>query len=192
MSRVIVLHAELPGGACADSARALPQRLAYARRLDLERRDPQSRAASLAALELALAGLSRLTGREVDAGELHFPQDGKPRWQGAGFFSVSHTLRRVAVALSEHCEVGIDVEDLPAQLTTASPTYSKLERWTAIEAVLKAAGHGLRRLKDVALEPAAAQARFDGRIFFLRPVALGPGIVAHLATAAPVEQLELG
>lgn len=192
MSRVIVLHAELAEGRCPNAAQALLQRLPYARRLELERRDAQSRAASLAALELVLAGLSRLNGREVGAGELHFPQDGRPCFEGAGFFSISHTRRRVAVALSEHCEVGIDVEDLPPQRTITPALREKLERWTSTEAVLKAAGLGLRRLKDVALEPESGRARLQGQVFFLRPVALGPGVVAHLATAAPIERLELG
>jgi hypothetical protein len=191
MSRVIVLQAELGGdGEDAAGARLL-QRLPYARRLELELRDVQSRRASLRGTGLVLDGLSQLCGRPVAAGELRFPQGGKPYCADAGSFSVTHTEQRVAVALCRDCDVGIDMEDLPTGIDPGSGAYRKLERWTAVEAVLKAAGMGLRHAGRVVLDAGAARARLDDREFFLRRIELVPGVVAHVATASQAGPVEL-
>lgn len=170
----------------------LLQRLPYARRLELERRDESSRGASLAALGLVLKGLSQLRGRPVRADELHFPQGGKPYCDGGECFSVSHTSRRVAVALSRDCEVGVDVEELDTAAGLDAVARGKLAQWTATEAVLKAAGLGLRHAGDVALDLGAGRASLAGRGFFLRRLPLGPEVIAHLATAGPVESVRIG
>lgn len=192
MSRVIVLQAELGGDREDAAGERLLQQLPYARRLELERRGLQSRRASLLGTGLVLEGLSRLCGRPVAAGELRFPQVGKPFCAGAGSFSVSHTERRVAVALCRDCEVGIDMEELSPGIDPGSGAYRKLERWTAVEAVLKAAGMGLRHAGRVVVDSAAARARLDDREFFLRRIDLVPGVVAHVATATHVESVQLG
>lgn len=169
---------------------SLLQRLPYARRLELERRDPRARGASLLGLGLVLDGLAGVRGRAVDVRELQFPQGGKPRCAGGESFSVSHTARRVAVAVSGDCEVGIDVEDLDAQCDPGPDARQKLEHWTAVEAVLKAAAVGLRHAREVQVDRTAMHARFGDREFFVRPLDLGPGVVAHLATTGPVEVLQ--
>jgi phosphopantetheinyl transferase len=192
MSHVIVLQAGLAGDRDSAAEHGLLQRLPYARRLELERRDESSRGASLAALGLVLKGLSQLRGRPVRADELHFPQGGKPYCDGDECFSISHTSRRVAVALSRHCEVGVDVEELDSAAGPDAVARGKLAQWTATEAVLKAAGLGLRHAGDVALELDAGRARLAGREFFLRRLPLGPEVIAHLATAGPVESVRIG
>lgn len=192
MSPVIVLQAGLPGDRDHAAELGLLRRLPYARRLELERRDEPSRGASLAALGLVLEGLSQLRGRPVHADELRFPQGGKPYCDGGECFSLSHTARRVAVAVSRDCEVGVDVEDLETAMELDAVARRKLERWTATEAVLKAAGLGLRHAGEVALELDAGRARLAGREFFLHPLPLGPDVVAHLATARPVESVRIG
>lgn len=192
MSRVIVLQAGLGGDAGQGVEPALLRRLPYARRLELERRDPQSRHASLVALGLALDGLARLRGCEVGVEELHFPQGGKPRCAGGESFSISHTGRRVAVAVSGDCEVGIDVEERTATAGQDRRVLGQLEHWTAVEAVLKAAGEGLRLAREVHIDHAAGRARLAGRHYFVCSVELGPGVVAHLASTRPVGPVEIG
>lgn len=169
---------------------SLLDRLPYARRLELERRDPQARHASLLALGLVLDGLASVRGRVVEAGELQFPQGGKPRCTGGESFSISHATRLVAVAVSGDCEVGIDVEDLGATGDPGPDARQKLERWTAVEAVLKTAAVGLRHAHEVEVDRTAMRARFGDREFFVRPLDLGSGAVAHLATTGPVESLQ--
>lgn len=191
MSRVIVLQAGLGGDAGWDADPALLRQLPYARRLELERRDPQSRHASLVALGLALEGLSRLRGCEVGVEELHFPQGGKPRCAGGESFSIAHTARRVAVAVSGDCEVGIDVEDRAATADHDNLVLGKLEHWTAVEAVLKAAGEGLKLAREVEIDRAAGRARLGGREYFVCSLELGPGVVAHLATTRPVGSVQV-
>lgn len=192
MSRVIVLQAELGGDREDAACERLLQQLPYARRLELELRDVQSRRASLLGTGLVLEGLARLCRRPVAAGELRFPQGGKPYCGDAASFSVTHTERRVAVALCCDCEVGIDMEELPSATDPGSAACSKLERWTAVEAVLKAAGLGLRHARRVVVDGSAARAWVDDREFFLRRIDLVSGVVAHLATAAQVESVQLG
>lgn len=190
MSRVIVLQATLHGDAGQGDDASLMQRLPYARRLELERRDPPSRRASMVALALALDGLARVRGRAVEVGELQFPQGGKPRCAGGESFSISHTTRTVAVAVSGDCDVGIDVEDFGATGDPGPDALQKLEHWTTVEAVLKAAAAGLKHAGTVQVDRAAMRARFVDREFYVRPLELGPGIVAHLATTEPVGSVQ--
>jgi hypothetical protein len=177
MSEVIVLHAPLDGSFDAERAAFLLARLPYARRLELERRDAAARAASLRALELLMAGVERLRGAIPDMSLLRYPQDAKPSIEGGPRFSVSHSAAYVAVAISDACELGIDVEDVPSG-TDEQP----LARWTAIEATLKAAGSGLRRAQAVHVAPDLSRALLDGREFLLQRAELAPHCVAHVAT----------
>lgn len=178
MSEVTVLHAPLDGLFDPDRAAFLLERLPYARRLELERRDAAARAASLRALELLMDGIERLRGTVPDLSRLRYAEGARPALQGGPWFSISHSALRVAVAISDACEPGIDVEDL-----ASGADERRLARWTAVEATLKAAGSGLRRAQDVQVAPDLTSARFDGREFLLQRVALAPGCVAHVATA---------
>jgi phosphopantetheinyl transferase len=189
MGHVILLQAEIARAADPRKEQALLERLPYSRRLELERRDAVSRRASLLGVDLVLRGASRLLGRDVGAGELRFPQGGKPCCPDGPFFSISHTPRRVASALSADCELGIDLEDVPADATPGSEALARLERWTATEAALKAAGLGLRDARCVGLDADCALATCQGATYFLQPLDLGVDVVACLATAAPVESV---
>lgn len=171
---------------------SLLDRLPYARQLELERRDPQARHASLLALGLVLDGLASVRGRAVEVGELQFPQGGKPRCTGGESFSISHATQRVAVAVSGDCGVGIDVEEFGPAKAPGADAWQKLEHWTAVEAVLKVAEVGLRHAHEVQVDLAASRARLGDHVYFLRRLELGSGVVAHLATTAPVESLQSG
>jgi len=191
MSAVIVLHAALPGhfGAALD-ALLLPQ-LAYARRQQLERCDAVARRASLAAIALLLQGAVRLGTGPLDPGRIAFPDGSKPYVDGGPRFSVSHCATRVAVALSSCCELGIDVEDGIGPPEGLEPQLSRLERWTAIEAALKAVGLGLRSAGRVVLAPDLATAQVGEVTVQLRPLSLRKGVVARLATIGPIERVSV-
>jgi len=164
---------------------ALLARLPYAHRLELERRDCAARAASLRGLELLLDGCACTRGAAPDLAHLQFPAGGKPQFAGGPWFSISHSASRVAVALSDACEVGIDVEDLAA----ARGDRAALERWTAIEAALKAIGAGVRAARRVELAADLATARLAGQVAYSRSVLLSPDTVARLATRQPVQRV---
>ena len=189
MADVLILHAMLPDDDGAAGAAALLARLPYARRLELEGRDAAGRLAGLAGSALALAGARRLRGRPVAVADLRFAAGGKPGLDGGPWFSVSHSARRVAVALSDRCELGLDLEDAGAQAVRINA--ARLERWTATEAALKAVGAGLRAAGRVRLAVDLATAEVDGVGVHLRPLALGDGCVACLATLAEVASLEV-
>lgn len=187
VSDVIVLHAVLADQRGPGLEHALLDRLPYAYRLELERREPAARSASLQALGLLAEGSLRTFGTEFDPARLRFPQAGKPFLQGGPHFSISHSSCRVAVALSDCCEVGLDIEDVG----THGHSRAELERWTAAEASLKALGAGLRRATEVRLSPDLATAGVGGTVVHLRAVALAPDCVATLATREPVGRVEV-
>ena len=187
MSDVIVLHAARAGQGAPGLEQAVLERLPYAYRLELERRDEASRSASLQGLYLLAEGVLRTRGAAFDPSRLRFPQGGKPSLEGGPHFSISHSARRVAVALSDRHELGLDTEDVG----THGRSRAELERWTAVEAALKALSAGLRRSAEVCLSPDLATAEFAGAIVHLRPVALAPDCVATLATREAVGRVEV-
>jgi phosphopantetheinyl transferase len=191
MARVLVLHARL--GDDPDPARfaTLLARLPYARRLELERRDSRDRYASLAGAWLVLEGASRLLGRTVTAGELRFPEGGKPTLAARLCFSVSHGGARVAAAVSESVDVGFDMEEGGTGLAGSSEYRAKLERWTATEAVLKAAGRGLRDAKSVEIDTSLTAGRLHGTTYGLTRVTIAEPVIAHLAASGPVERVDV-
>ena len=191
MNAVIVLHAALPGhfGSALDTV-LLPQ-LAYARRLQLERCDAVARQASLAAIDLLMQGAVRLGVGPLDAGRIAFPDGGKPYVESGPRFSIAHCATRVAVALSLRCELGLDVEDGIGPPEGCEPQLSRLERWTATEAALKAAGLGLRSAGRVALAPDLATAKVGEVTVQLRSLSLREGVVAQLATVGPIARISI-
>ena len=187
MSDVIVLHADLAGQDAPGLEQALLERLPYAYRLELERRDPAARSASLQGLLLLAEGILRARGAALDPSRLQFPAGGKPCLEGGPHFSISHSARRVAVAWSERHDLGFDLEEAGNH----GRSRPELERWTAVEASLKALGAGLRRSGEVRLSPDLATAEFAGAIVHLRPVALAVDCIATLATREPVGRVEV-
>jgi len=166
-------------------------RLPYAKRLDLERREPGARGASLAGVWLVLQGAVLLRGRAADVASLRFPADGKPRFDGGPFFSISHGLSHVAAAVCESLEIGFDLEETGAGPGDSHGVRDTLRRWTAAEAALKAAGRGLREAQAVELDALLATATLAGATYQLSPVVIARHVVAHLAAPAAVESVEV-
>jgi hypothetical protein len=184
VNEVLILHATLAGADGNACAEALLMRLPYARRLELARREPAARLASLAGMALALEGAARLRRRPVEPGELQFPTSGKPGLTGGPGFSVAHSTKRVAVAISDDCEVGLDLEDTVAAVPADAGASRQLQRWTAIEAALKAVGAGLQSVGRLHVADDLSTASFDGLELSLHPVEIATDCVARLATPA--------
>jgi phosphopantetheinyl transferase len=177
MNRIMVLHGSSRWDPGQDSTASLLASLAYGKRLELQSRPRESRDASLRGIALAVAALQTLHTGRVTADDLRFPQDGKPHVPGAPDFSIAHSSDWVGCAVAEEGIVGFDVE------TCTTPESSvQLARWTAIEAVLKAAGAGLRYARQVEPDLDSRRGRFAGRDYCLHPVALASHVVAHVAT----------
>jgi hypothetical protein len=187
VSAVILLHASFPGHLPGSDLATLLARLPYGKRLELERRSPEERAAGLAGIALALEAARRLRGATVSAADLRFAQDGKPAFDGGPYFSVSHTDGCVACAASDALDCGFDFEFVPIGADEAA--RSRLRRWTAVEAVLKAAGRGLRESAQVEIAADRRTGRIQARRYHLREIDLGPLYLAHLAT--PEESSEI-
>jgi phosphopantetheinyl transferase len=165
----------------------LMSQLAYARRLELEAREPAARSASLAGISLVLQGAAALTGREARASDLSFPLGGKPQFAGQGpGFSISHCECLVVAAVSMDIDPGIDVEPAAAD----ARARARLARWVATEAILKAAGAELRAAGEVRLDEDARAGVLRGQRFRVFDLALGPGVIAALASREPVAQIE--
>ena len=191
MNPVLVLHAALPEGPAPLALRRLLERLPYARRLEIERRDELGRCASLAGVHLALLGAERLLERPVATGELRLVAGAKPRLAAGPHFSISHGPGRVGVALSVSADVGFDLEEVRAGEGGTRADATKLARWTATEAVLKAAGRGLLEARAVCLDDDLASGLLDGRVYRLWPLHLHDESIAHLAAAEPIGPIEV-
>ena len=176
MDRALVLLGRIDDAPVA-ALEALLAALPYGRRLELEARDAAGRRAGLAGTALALAALARMRGSPVRVAELAFPQGGKPAMAGGPDFSVAHAGGAVGVATVPGGAVGFDLEPLVDVANRA-----RLERWTATEAVLKAAGRGLRDAAEVELSPALDAGRLAARHYRLQCVDAGKDCVAWLAT----------
>lgn len=186
---VIVLHAAFPGHFAGFEPDVLLPRLPYAKRLELERREPHAREAALAGITLALEAFRRLRLAPPPVSDLRFPQHGKPAFAGGPFFSISHTDGRVACAATEDFECGFDFEFVPVGADEAM--RARLSRWTAAEAVLKAAGLGLRDAGEVELSADLSTGRVHGRHCHLSAIDLGPSHAAHLATLGPPGEIRI-
>lgn len=191
MSHVLVLHSKLPAGPCPAGLSLLLERLPYAKRLELEAREPGARCLSLAGIALALRGMAVMLSGPVDPRRLSFPAGGKPCLPGGPGFSISHSGPRVGVALCCDCEPGFDLEQLEAGAGEPAASRSRLVRWTATEAVLKAAGRGLRDARDVTLAGTLLAGQVGAARFHLAPVDIAHDIVACLATANPAGDVQV-
>jgi len=191
MVRVLVLHARLDQGVRPGAFDTLLRALPYARRLELEQRSDADRHASLAGLWLVLQGATQLTGRPAGPHDLRFPMGGKPMLAEGPCFSVSHGRDLVAVALSADAEIGFDLEESGDGQGSDRKDATTLERWTATEAVLKAAGQGLRDAKSVELDASLATGTLHGKAYVLRRVMLPGPVIAHLASPRPVGQVDV-
>jgi 4'-phosphopantetheinyl transferase len=180
MTDAIILHARLRLPlSCPSWQEPLLQALPYAHRLELERREPQARRASLAGLGLVLVGAARMTRREFPPRAFTFPPAGKPRLAGGPHFSISHSGSCVTCIVCADTDCGIDIED---RLDAAgSATVAQLRRWTATEAALKAAGLGLHAAGEVALAGLLGHATVRGRRFELQALDDLPGVIGHIA-----------
>ena len=180
MTDAIILHARLRLPlSCPSWQESLLQALPYAHRLELERREPEARRASLAGLGLVLAGAVRVTQREFPPQAFTFPPAGKPRLTGGPHFSISHSSSCVTCIVCADTDCGIDIED---RLDAAdSALVAKLRRWTATEAALKAAGLGLRATGEVALADLLGAAIVRSQRYELQALEDLPGVIGHIA-----------
>lgn len=182
LPRIILLHGPIPLHWSADEVAEALGSLPYARRLELERREPRARLSSLAGTRLVSAGARLLRGPRMPALRFEFADGHKPRAHGGPWFSVSHAGARVACAVCESVDVGLDVE-----VEDGRRDRAWLEHWTAVEATLKAAGRGLRDSRQV-------RVRVDGawcglQWYWLRRLQIAPYTVATLASAAELQDI---
>ncbi len=194
MTDVIILHASLqPPLSCPSWQERLLQALPYAHRLELEQREPAARRASLAGLGLVMLATARMTRQEFSPRDFTFPPGHKPRLVGGPVFSISHTLTRVACGVCADKDCGIDIEDV--QELADVETVTKLLRWTATEAALKAAGLGLRAAAQVELAVSLESAVVGKERYEVQELHGVPGVIGHVAArnalAPIVECVEL-
>ena len=178
----------------AETAHVIPRLSAADRaRLASLAEDDVARRRFLAGRTALFAAAARLGAPELqldarcpDCGLAH----GRPTAVGASMpvhLALSHADGR-AFAVAEVRPVGVDAESVrtPAERLAGIDALAPgpgdpLRRWTAIEAVLKADGRGLRLPPD-AVRLVSRSARLDGMRYRLRRVRV-PGCVVAIATA---------
>ena len=179
----MLLHAPLPPGAATGWSSSLLAALPYARRLVLEGRPEPRRNHSLAGLALALSTCARLrAGTPPPVSMLAWDAAGKPRFVAGPCFSLSHCDGYVACVAVESVAVGLDIEAV-----SVADRRDEISRWTAIEAVLKAAGSSVRAAAEVEIAPNGLTARLAGDDYRLQEVSGLPShLLAHVASRSPV------
>jgi phosphopantetheinyl transferase len=182
---LILYHTDLRGQWPEERARALARRLPYLKRLAVSGRSARAQA-TLAGVALALAALTRALGREVLPSELRFAFEEKPRLAAAADsarapadFSIAHSGPWVGCAALRGGRVGLDVE---------LDSEARLADWVAREAVVKAAGLGMRAVKEVELNGAGARCR--GEHWHARRLDQFPGAAACVMTSVAVLAVE--
>jgi len=173
---LILYHTDLRGRWPEPAARALAARLPYLKRLAVAGASEAARA-SLAGVALALRALTRVTGRPVCAAELVFAAHEKPQLPGgAADFSIAHSVPFVGCAALRGGRVGLDLE---------FGDDARLADWVAREAVVKAAGLGVRAVNEVRITAAGAHCR--GATWHARPLTQFPGAAACAMTSVAVQ-----
>jgi 4'-phosphopantetheinyl transferase len=140
---------------------------------------PEDRARARASRALTRTVLAAWTASAPGDLDFETGAHGKPRLKGGGpLFSISHSVDRLLVAVSDGPDVGVDVEmrrtsrdfDAAARFVFGAEDLEAIDPleddvrvrailrvWTAKEAALKAIGAGLQRpMRDVALGEALA------------------------------------
>lgn len=181
---LILYHTDLRDQWPEEAARALALRLPYAKRLEVSATSARAHA-SLAGVALALRALARATGGTVRPADLRFGAEEKPQLaRGAGAacadFSIAHSGPFVGCAALRAGPVGFDLE---------FGSDGRLESWVAREAVVKAAGLGVRSINEVELTGGGARCR--GEEWHALALAQFPGAAACVMTRAPVRALEV-
>ena len=178
---VILYHTDLADQWPEGGGQALATQLPYLKRLSVASGSAAAHA-SLAGIALALRALAAALGRPVPVAELVFAPDAKPRLDAATAvdFSIAHSGNLVGCAALRGAQVGFDLEQ---------GTEAHLDSWVAREAVVKAAGLGVRAMNEVVLNPGGARCR--GARWYGRRLASFPGATACLMTSVEVAAVEL-
>ncbi len=141
---------------------------------------------------------SKQFGAQVDPNELRFNASQKPYFKHSPLaFNISHSGNLVVCAISDYCEIGLDIEHLrPIEISDFKPQMTSNEwsdvvdskntiksffdYWTQKEAVLKAHGSGMSTpLKS--FENRNYKTHVNGADFFLKEINLDKDYVCHLA-----------
>ncbi|MCC5886446.1 MAG: hypothetical protein JJT88_08430 [Gammaproteobacteria bacterium] len=168
-------------------------------------RHPERRRAFLIASALLRFALSEVLGRPpgrigLERRPRRRPRVLSPRWTGGVALSVAHTERWILVGvLPGRLRLGLDLEQAGRQPTAnlaqrlpwpdTDKTALLLQRWTLVEAALKAHGLGLTGLRALQLRGSGHQGwRFLSEDWPIRSAALTglpgyPGVVGAVAVA---------
>ena len=176
---------------------------AYRERID-RMADDGARSRTRAGLWLLDQLLTAAGHAENTLEHIGFSASGQPRIHGVPSFSISHSERLVACALSDEASIGLDVEyrrlrdmqRMARLLDTAERTHVEhtplafFDYWCAREATVKASGRvGLKRIR--ALKLAGETARLDERDWHLQALDLDAGYAACLASDRPIGPVDL-
>jgi phosphopantetheinyl transferase len=199
VTKAIVYYAPLARHDYAELAARWLHKIAYAKRLAIERAPPGTALATLAGIELLSLAAAALEYDSLPAAALVFPERGKPCWPGGLDFNISHTADLVACVAARDISVGIDVEAAGrVSLATVRRVASSAELalvgatalgathlWTRKEAVVKAAGGTVFDAGKVRMSQAHAE--FRGRLWYFA----GPDMLADHALAIAAARPDL-
>jgi hypothetical protein len=186
---------------------ALAARLNPLRRERLLKRSSEQQALEAAALRLQEVAMQAAGYGSFRLEDVDYPEaagvTGKPIWRsGLADFSISHARSMAMIAVAD-TPVGVDVEfnrpidprivkrvlredAVPLRALSES---NALERWTAVEAVMKAAGIGILHGREI--EWRADGIRLRDKEWYVRPVQCGDDHVGHVCTTVSNAKIEV-
>ncbi len=163
----------------------------------------QDAQASLLGKLLLLEALKPFGYGQTILGQLKYNEQNRPYLDAPVDFNISHSHEYVVTVASEQGRVGIDIERMhPIKLSEFAAIFTTKEMdqiaaapdvehafftlWTQKEALIKGDGRGMSLpLQEIVVNDNSAY--IEGQQWFLTPIAIMEGYLAHLATDWIVE-----
>jgi len=155
---------------------------------------------------LLLHGMRKLGYTHLSLKELSYNSYERPFFKASFDFNISHSGNYILCALSKHCKVGIDIEEIKKihapdflnlftenEQTYITNSHSSLSAffqiWTRKEAIVKADGRGLT-LQLADFDVRKDQVSVKANTWYLKDLAIAPGYCSCIATNTKIREVQ--
>ena len=153
---------------------------------------------------LLLQGMQAVGNTNCRLEDLHYTEFNKPYFSNGFHFNISHSGNYVLCVISDHYEVGIDIEEIKSiNINEFSDCFTQNEwdcirnsdtilssfytYWTRKEAIMKADGRGMH-IPLMSFEVFNNPSLVDSNSWYTKELTVADGYVAHLATNKDIRE----